>query len=271
MTETETGWMRNYQLGDVRRMATSTTGSLEGLLEARRELARRGKPVPPLPEGLALYVQLAGRDVVHVKQAAGRNTMGTLCGATGEALGEIVADERAVMVNRRHVCQRCIPLRDRALALRGDRSNVPNPDTDDAGETGGKEVTMATATPTKTASKELLDPKKYATTSEKKLVDERTTINNRISGVKTQLKRLADQRGVADRKKELQTRLDDLTNRRQMIADQLASRTAAAPAAKAGSSNGANPKLAAATKEAATSIASKSRGGAKKSGTARRK
>lgn len=263
---TETGWMRNYQLGDVRRMATSSTGSLEGLLEARRELARRGKPVPALPEGLALYAQLAGRDVVHVRQVAGLNAMLALCGAKGELLGEIVADERAVMVSRRNVCRHCITHRERALALRADRSNVPNPETDDAGETGEKEArTMATATATKAASKELIDVKKYATTSEKKLVDERTTINNRISGVKTQLKRLEGQRGVADRKKELKSRLDDLTNRRTLIAAQLASRTAAAPGGDG------NAKLAAATKEAATSLAAKSRSGARKSGTARRK
>lgn len=253
-----TGWMKNYQLNDLRRMATSADGALEGLLEARRELARRKKPVPPLPAGLAMYAQLAGGNVVHVAWP-------TLCGRTGELLGETVADERAIAVNRRPVCGQCIALRDRALALRGERSNVPNPETDDAGETGEKEArTMATATPSKAASKELLDVKKYGTVSEKKLVDERTTINNRISGVKTQLKRLAGQRGVADRKKELQKRLDDLTNRRDLIGAQLASRTAAAPAA-------GNDKLAAATKEAAASIASGSRRGSTKSGTARHK
>lgn len=252
-----TGWMKNYQLNDVRRMATSTEGSLEGVLEARRELARRGKPVPALPAGLAIYTQLAGGNVVHVGRPA-------LCGTNGEVLGETVADERAITVNRRPVCGRCIPLRGRALASRADRSNVPNPETDDAGQTGEKEArTMATTTATKTASKELLDVKKYATASDKKLTDERTTINNRISGVKTQLKRLAGQRGVADRKKELQKRLDDLTNRRELIGAQLASRAAAAPERQ-------NEKLAAATKDAATSIASKSRNGSRKSGTARR-
>lgn len=144
------------------------------------------------------------------------------CGAAGElAEGEIkIADARAIAVRSRPVCGNCRDVldnrrRDASVALTPTRATGPE---------GG---TMTTATKpkpkarTKAASKELLDPAKYATTSAGRLREERATLSNRLSGVSTQIKRSTDDKKT----KALERRQADLKKRRDKVNAALAKKT----------------------------------------------
>jgi TolA-binding protein len=70
-----------------------------------------------------------------------------------------------------------------------------------------------------------------------KLRADRTSTNNRISGVKTQLKRIAGQRGKGERKRELENRLQSLIDERETLGKRIRDlegpKQPAAPAATA--------------------------------------
>lgn len=74
---------------------------------------------------------------------------------------------------------------------------------------------------TKRPSEPLLDAASYAETSSERLKAERVTLNNRLSGLSTQIKRAADD---AERKAKLEERRDDLVGRRQAISEELIKR-----------------------------------------------
>jgi hypothetical protein len=138
------------------------------------------------------------------------------CGAKGVlTIRENGIDERAVVVKSKPVCTSCRQLVDRKVASpdRGVASNGERSHGETDNDEGG--TTMTKRTETKIA----------------KLREERTSTNNKISGVKTQLKRIAGKRGTADRRKELDKRLTTLTKRRDEINTELAQLEAPEPEA----------------------------------------
>lgn len=174
-------------------------------------------------------------------------TAAGICGTKGKLTRRIEADERAIVAaTNAPVCGIC-----RARYDNGDHAIVivnPTPRRRRRPATrGATPMTTTTDTANRAKSRDLLDPKKYAGTPVARLKAERTTINNRISGLNTQLKRAGD----AAKKREINARLDDLLDRR----DQLGDLIGAARSSSDGSTTNGNAKLAGATRAAGKELA----------------
>lgn len=190
-----------------------------------------------------------------------------VCGTAGPIAARLEADERAVRVGPVVVCGNC---RDQ-LAFRPSTSIVVvEPTRRRSTRREGAGMATATQDRKKAPSSALIETAQYATTDVERLRAERLTINNRISGLKTQLKRAAG----TDKVGELQARLDDLTNRRQMLADQITARAATVDEATfaAIGAIGApdNAALAAATEDAAAELDAASKPTPKRKSATRR-
>lgn len=148
-----------------------------------------------------------------------RGVATTLCGLDGAVTARTEADERAGRVGGRPVCGNCA---DRLAFSRDASIVVVEPTKRRRGRQKG--ATMATtATERKKApSGALLEPATYAGTDVERLKAERLTINNRISGLKTQIKRAGDDEAKLT---PLRSRLEDLLGRRQLLADQIGARS----------------------------------------------
>lgn len=88
-------------------------------------------------------------------------------------------------------------------------------------------MTETTTTRQKAPSRELLDPDAYPEQTPERLREERQTINNRLSGLGTQIRRAGDDTAKA---KPLERRKRDLEGRRKKIAAELAKRPQEPPA-----------------------------------------
>lgn len=162
-----------------------------------------------------------------------------VCGAPGGPAGEPIDDDsRAIRLSEGPVCDNCR----RLLDTGGVEPMLTSPTT---ARRPGAQKGAPMPNDKKAKSRELLDIKTYAKQSDKRLREERSTINNRLSGVATQLAR--EPKG---RMRELRDRQKDLIQRRDAINSELATRTAQEPA----TSNG-NEKLATATKQAGKELA----------------
>lgn len=199
-----------------------------------------------------LYTRVGGGKSYHAKSALALNPRSAVvCGAAGEPAGDPVeADSRAIRFREGVVCGNCRSLLDTG----GVQPIVTSPRPTTRRENGAERSTTMSTTTTerqKAKSRELLDVRDYKGKPDKRLREERATINNRLSGVATQLKRLGDSRTKDDvaKRRELKERQDDLLNRRDALNSELERR---APAETA--SNGGNPKLAAATKDASKEL-----------------
>jgi hypothetical protein len=160
---------------------------------------------------LTTYVRIRAGGAWHAQDGFER----AACGLTGKPIDHATADDRAVRVKHAPVCGNCRDVldnrrRDVHVASTPTRATSPE---------GG---TMTTTTERKkAASTPLLDPAKYATTSAKRLREERATISNRLSGVKTQLKRTDD----AKKTRELEKRQKQLTGLRDKVNKALKTKT----------------------------------------------
>lgn len=155
-----------------------------------------------------------------------------LCGTTGILTRRIDADARAVVVEGAPVCGNCrdrVAFGRRAAMLRHDPPGS-TPITSPASPAERTTSMPTTTTDRKKAPSEaLLEPEAYASHDSERLRQERLTLNNRLSGLKTQRKRAA---GDAAKIAAIDGRIDDLDTRRGLIANVLKERGPETPPAE---------------------------------------
>lgn len=180
------------------------------------------------PPRLLAYALIGGGKVAHLlREVADPHgdrpaTARAVCGVAGDLTARTEADEKAIRVDLGAVCTTCLERLtqhpDVAIVARTDRRRPRS----NAGQ-GRSTMTTSTDTRKKAASAPLLDRDAYGSTDPARLRQERFTINNRISGLKTQIKRAADDKAKTA---TLEARLDDMNARRAAIAQELAGRPA---------------------------------------------
>lgn len=247
MTSTKTeGWMKHYPLALVREIAAGGPDTPEESQQvALDELERRG-----YGPKMALYGVLgAGGKSAHLLRFTAWNTPehddndthgAAICGAKGDIKRRVEADERAEIAGGINVCGKCRQRYDNgdtAVVLVNHKRRLPSRPKGAATMAKTKTQKAAAArtrkpaarkpasTRTKTASEPLLDPSSYGKRSIDRLRQERTTINNRLSGLGTQIKR-HELAGNTDKARQAEARRDALLDQRQQLTDAIAEKAA---------------------------------------------
>lgn len=255
MTTTATeGWMKHYPLALVREIAAGGPDTPdESQQVALDELERRG-----YGPKMALYGVLGNGKSAHLLRFTAWNTPehddsdmhgAGICGAKGDLKRRVEADERAEMVDRITVCSKCRQRYDNgdtAVVIVNHKRRLPSRPKGAPAmaktktqKAAAKRTTArrrpAAATRTKAPSEALLDPTTYEKRSVDRLKQERTTINNRLSGLGTQIKRHA-KAGNEQKLRQSEARRDELLDQRQLLNDTIDRKAAGKSATTAHSS-----------------------------------
>lgn len=160
--------------------------------------------------------------IVREREKTGER-LATLCGRRFISGLTSEVDQRAIAHAGRPVCGNCRGQLEQRLTA-GRSTGIVHEPTRSATRRTTERSTMTTTTRMKAPSEALLEPASYAGQTLERLKQERTTINNRLSGLSTQIKRhLA--KHATDKARAAEDRAAELKTNRELVAQAIADKS----------------------------------------------